>query len=78
MLLHEIMAGALALGLCIWLLLGDFEKAFPKTWGNDLLSLVGSIGGVTGGAFASLCGTFAWDEVAVFLSGASSTMREVL
>eukprot|EP00973_Karenia_brevis_P090426 12402511-Karenia_brevis.AAC.1 len=39
LLFQELRAQAVGLGLCIWDLMGDFEKAFPKTWRADLAAL---------------------------------------
>ena len=73
LLLHEIMADALSLGLCLWMLMGDFQKAFPKTWRHDLLSIIGARD-VDGGMFACLCNFFLWDEVVICQAGTSSAV----
>ena len=52
--------------------MGDFERAFPKTWRENPANLVYSTSGLRGRAFISLCSAFAWDEVAFFSSGVSS------
>ena len=46
LLMHELCAWSLAQLLCMWCLLRDFEKAFPKVWRDDLAVLLGSGGGM--------------------------------
>jgi len=38
--LHEVITAALHADRCVWLLMGDFRKAFPRTSRVDLLSLL--------------------------------------
>jgi len=48
---HEVIAALLAEGRRGWLLLGDFRKAFPRTWREHLLVLLHQVAGVRDGAF---------------------------
>ena len=68
---HEISAAALAQGRCVWTLMGDFVKAFPKTWRELVLFIMSQEAGIDGGCLASLCSILEDDEVAVWLSGCS-------
>ena len=69
--IHEISAAALPQGLCIWMFLGDFIKAFPKTWRGLLVVLLAERGGVAGGCMASLCSVMEHDDITIWLSGRS-------
>ena len=53
----------------MWLTMGDFVKAFPRTWREDLLCLLSRVPGLTGGAFALLADILQSDDVQVWLSG---------
>lgn len=68
---HEIIAAAIHEGRCIWAILGDFKKAFPKTWRQALLAFLAHDVGVRDGMLSLLGNIFSWDEVVVECSGRS-------
>ena len=70
-LLHEICALRLAINLPTWTLMGDFKKAFPKVWREDLLVKMGIHGLVKDCAFALLCDVLHRDFILVPMSGTS-------
>ena len=50
---------------CTWYILGDFAKAFPWVWREDLLCLVGGIEDFRGGCYALTADVLRQDTVAV-------------
>ena len=57
--------------LCVWEVLGDFIKAFPRTSRLDLVLLIAAGPRLRGGAFEMLRSIFDHDVVAVWYSGES-------
>ena len=71
--LHEIVSLAPVHKRSVWAVLGDFLKAFPRTWRELLLTLAGEGPRIHGGAFALLSSILKLDLVSVWLSGSSTT-----
>ena len=69
MVLHDLSMDALSCGRCFFAVLGDFEKAFPSTWREDILCLAAKCPGVAGGVLHLLGDALAWDAVHVLLAG---------
>ena len=69
MVLHELSSDALSNDRCFFAVMGDFEKAFPSTWREDILGLAARCPGVQGGIFHLLGDILAWDAVHVLLAG---------
>ena len=72
--LHEIVATCISENRSIWVVFGDFRKAYPNTWRNLLLTKVAANVQLPPGEMTLLISTFESDEVVVWLSGASSTV----
>jgi len=49
MLLIEVWSEAHGQKRCVWVLLGDFKQAFPRTWRGDLLCILADNAGIHGG-----------------------------
>ena len=71
LILHELMATALQLGRPIFLVLGDFQQAFPNTWREVLLMLLQQNVHVDGGAYLLLHAMLTEDLVLLAFSGTS-------
>ena len=71
MLLHEVCALLHSLKRRAWMVLGDFMRAFPLKWREDLLVIASSRPEVRGGCFVLLADIFGVDRVHVRLSGDS-------
>ena len=76
LLFHELSADAMASLRCLWVLLGDFKGAFPRTRRADLQSILLTEVGLHGGAFALLASVFQSDTVTVRYSGDSTVNIE--
>ena len=63
--LHETTSLVLAEGRCVWSLFGDFVRAFPRVWRDDLLVLLSGSESVRGGSYALLADMFTQDNVHV-------------
>ena len=74
LLLHEICATRLTASLCTWYAMGDFVKAFPRVWREDLLTIMRGVTTCSGGTFALLADILQKDVVSVWLSGASDVL----
>jgi len=72
--LHEVAAMAKVQGRQLWLVLGDFKKAFPRVWRNHLLLLLNKGPRVLDGAFALLASILESDVAHVWLGGRSSVV----
>ena len=72
LLLHEICACSLNLSLCLWLVFGDFVKAFPKTWRDALLCLLHDGPFVKAGCLAELGSILEKDVLHICNSGCST------
>jgi hypothetical protein len=73
LMLHELVSMMILMKRMLWLCMGDFEKAFPRTDRSDLLVLLFNGPRIRDGAFALLEDIMAWDKIRVWLSGCSST-----
>jgi hypothetical protein len=71
LLLHEVCSLRLLRLLCTWYALGDFQKAFPRTWREDLICIINRIRPAGNGVVALLADVLRNDVVAVWLSGCS-------
>ena len=71
LLLFEITALAVSLGLPLWAIFGDFLKAFPKTWRELAVCIVAERRSVSHGALALLGSILQEDTLHVWHSGAS-------
>ena len=71
LLLHELMAERKGLGLPLWSIFGDLEKAFPRTWRQGMLKQLREKALLTDGMFALLGSILEADHVHVYISGVS-------
>ena len=71
-LLHEIAAIACAKQLALWVVLGDFRKAFPNVWREQLVCLSRDQVGFDGGSRALLADFLVEDVVSVWQNGIST------
>ena len=69
--LHELCSMARQQNRVIWLVMGDFKKAFPRVWRELLLDLLGSGPRLHNGIFELLASILASDSVHVWQSGIS-------
>ena len=74
--LSELTSAMAPLHRVIWVCLGDFQKAFPRTDPSDLLVLLHNGPVIRHGAFALLVleDTMLWDRLKIWLSGDNSTI----
>jgi hypothetical protein len=71
LLLHELMAEAIGLGKPLWVVFGDLEKAFPRTWRQLMLHELSKSAGIRDGMLALLGSMLEHDQVHVHISGNS-------
>ena len=69
--MHELSSSARRQLRMIWSVLGDFKKAFPRTWRELLLTLLGQGPQVQDGMYELLASTLESDSVHIWLSGCS-------
>ena len=74
LLLHETTAGFLDTGRHLWCVMGDFEKAFPKTWRAHLIKQLADLVLVRDGMLASVGGVLETDAIHVNISGHSTVL----
>ncbi|OLP99287.1 hypothetical protein AK812_SmicGene18188 [Symbiodinium microadriaticum] len=69
--LHDLAQITVHQNRCFYAVMGDFEKAFPSVWREDVLSLAAECPGVSGGVLHLLGDILDLDMVSVLLSGSS-------
>ena len=72
--MYELSSIAIAQKRALWLVLGDFQKAFPRVWRLLLLYLVYSGPEIRDGMFELLASILESDSVHIWLSGVSEIL----
>ena len=72
MLLHELAADAAGQHRSLWLCMGDFKKAFPKVWRDDIFCITKDALDLNGGNRHLLGSMLEYDTIHTWLSGCSS------
>ena len=67
--LFELTRMSLDTSRCLWIVMGDYEKAFPRVWRSDLLDMMSNVPAIRGGCALLFEECLKEDRVIISLSG---------